>query len=606
MSAGIQIAGWTLLHVVWQGTAIALVTAGALRLLGQRSANTRYVVACLGLAVMLAAPVVTAAVLARPTATVSPVMEVSEPGSGAASAVAGPVAVNGSNIAGLAIRTVRNRVDAWLPFVVIAWLAGVTGLLGRMAGGLWRVRRLHLAAIAAPASSWQAVCTRLASRLGLGATPHVAELRSVETPTVIGWVRPVILLPIAALANLTPSQVEAILAHELVHIRRHDFAVNVAQTVAETLLFYHPGVWWLSGRIRVEREHCCDDAAVELSGDAVEYARALTELEAWRSSGTTLALGVTTGSLGSRVRRILRLPYVREPRSLSGAVSLMLALVLVVGVGALRLPGVDVSGATPAATERATAQREPLASPDSFDWQLYATSHFDMYYYPALADDLERIEEAAELAYERVTTALAYNLAFRVPLILFKTREEFEQQDIAPGGSMEWVTAFAEPKRNRIVVLVDEGGELSPRITHELTHVVAFDIIPREPEPGRGTTVPVWVDEGLADYVAGAWTPEDLTGLRDLVLADSVPQMTTFVSESGSSETRLAYVLGHAVFDFIEATHGKAAVTQFLFELRRNVIDGTGDLYQAAFYQTPEEFDAAFTGYLKTRFAGAL
>ena len=101
------------------------------------------------------------------------------------------------------------------------------------------------------------------------------------------------------------------------------------------------------------------------------------------------------------------------------------------------------------------------------------------------------------------------------------------------------------------------------------------------------------------------WTPEDLTRLRDLVLADRIPQMTTFESEDGSSEVRLAYVLGHAVFDFIEATHGKAAVTQFLFELRRNVIDGTGDLYQAAFYQTPEEFDAAFERYLKVRFAGS-
>ncbi len=596
-------AGWTLLHVVWQGAAIALVTAGALRLLGQRSANTRYVVACLSLAMMLAAPVVTAAMLARPTATVSPVME--RAGSGAASAVAAPVAVDGSDIAGLAIRTVRSRIDAWLPLVVIAWLAGVTGLLGRMAGGLWRVRRLHLAAIAAPASSWQAVCTRLASNLGLGATPHVAELRNVETPTVVGWMRPVILLPIAAIANLTPSQVEAILAHELVHIRRHDFAVNVAQTVAETLLFYHPSVWWLSGRIRVEREHCCDDAAVELSGDAVQYATALTELEALRSTGTALALAATTGSLTHRVRRILRLPHVREPRSLSEAASLMLALVLVLGVGALRLPGVDVSGATPAATERATAQQEPLASPDTFDWRVYGTSHFDIYYYPALANDLDRIEEAAELAYERVTAALEYNLAFRVPLILFKTRDEFEQQNIAPGASLRGVNAFSEPYRNRIVVLVDDWEQLHPVIAHELTHLFAFDIIPREPAPGRGR-VPRWVDEGLADYVADAWTPEDLATLRETVVTNSVPRMSAFESEDGSSEMRLTYVLGHAVFDFIEATHGKAAVTQFLFELRRNVIDGTGDLYQAAFYQTPDEFDEAFTAYLNARFRGAV
>ena len=296
-----------------------MATAGALRLLRHRSANTRYVVACAGLAVMLAAPLITAAVLARPALAVSPVMEVE---AGGTPGVEGLVVGRGSGIVSPAIRSVRTRIDAWLPVVVIAWLAGVTALLGRMAGGLWRVRRLHIAAIAAPASRWQSACKRLASRLGLAATPHVVEIRNVDTPTVVGWLQPVILFPIAALANLTPSQVEAILAHELLHIRRHDFAVNVAQTVAETLLFYHPAVWWVSERVRVEREHCCDDAAVEVSGDAVEYATALAELEAWRSTGTTMALAATTGSLASRVRRILHLPRGPEPRSLSGAVSL--------------------------------------------------------------------------------------------------------------------------------------------------------------------------------------------------------------------------------------------------------------------------------------------
>src|SRR4029077_10699398 len=101
----------------------------------------------------------------------------------------------------------------------------------------------------------------------------------VDVPTVVGWLRPAILLPIAALAALSPAQVEAILAHERAHIRRHDCAMNVLQTIAETLLFYHPAVWWLSKRIRVEREHCCDDVAIAVCGDPVGYAQALAELE---------------------------------------------------------------------------------------------------------------------------------------------------------------------------------------------------------------------------------------------------------------------------------------------------------------------------------------
>jgi beta-lactamase regulating signal transducer with metallopeptidase domain len=135
------------------------------------------------------------------------------------------------------------NIDALLPVIVFVWLAGVTMLLVRMAGGLWHVRRLQILSLAAFPSRWQAAAQRIASGLGLRTAVHVVESVLVETPATVGWLRPVILLPIAALANLTPSQVEAILAHELIHIRRHDYLVNVAQTVAETLLFFHPGVW---------------------------------------------------------------------------------------------------------------------------------------------------------------------------------------------------------------------------------------------------------------------------------------------------------------------------------------------------------------------------
>ena len=124
---------------------------------------------------------------------------------------------------------------------------------------------------------------RLAHRLGLPPPRHVVESALVDVPTVVGWLRPAILLPIAALASLTPAQVEAILAHELAHIRRHDYAVNLLQTIVETLLFYHPAVWWLSQRIRVEREHCCDDIAIAVCGDPLGYAQALAELETWRT-----------------------------------------------------------------------------------------------------------------------------------------------------------------------------------------------------------------------------------------------------------------------------------------------------------------------------------
>ena len=138
------------------------------------------------------------------------------------------------------------------------------------------------------------------------------------------------------MASLTPSQVEAILAHELAHIRRHDYAVNVLQTIAETLLFYHPAVWWVSNRIRAEREHCCDEIAVAVCGDPVGYAQALAELESWRTVSASMAMAATGGSLSHRVRRILQLPLSEEPRSPSWAVTLALTIVFTAGAGSVQ------------------------------------------------------------------------------------------------------------------------------------------------------------------------------------------------------------------------------------------------------------------------------
>jgi hypothetical protein len=125
-----------------------------------------------------------------------------------------------------------------------------------------------------------------------------------DSPSVVGWLHPAILLPTTSLVNLTTDQLEAVLAHELAHIRRHDYLVNVLQTLAETLFFYQPAVWWASCRIRVERELCCDDLVVEVCGDPVTYARALTKLERLRITKPELAMSSTAGPLLYRIRRL--------------------------------------------------------------------------------------------------------------------------------------------------------------------------------------------------------------------------------------------------------------------------------------------------------------
>jgi BlaR1 peptidase M56 len=239
-------------------------------------------------------------------------------------------------------------------------------LLGRMAGGWWHVRRLHRTALASRSSRWQTACRRIAYRIGLPAAAHVVESTAVEVPTLVGWLRPAILLPVAAIAVLTPGQVEAILAHELAHIRRHDYAINLLQTLAETLLFYHPAVWWVSHRIRIEREHCCDEIAVAVCGDPVGYARALTELEARRAPSTVVALAATGGQLVDRVRRILRVPLTEQPPAQSWAGTIVLTLVFTVGAGSVQhLKWISSTDARAASAGQPPAPPEPPQPPES-------------------------------------------------------------------------------------------------------------------------------------------------------------------------------------------------------------------------------------------------
>jgi hypothetical protein len=227
---------------------------------------------------------------------------------------------------------------------------------------------------------------------------------------------------------------------------------------------------------------------------------------------------------------------------------------------------------------------------DNFEWHIYTTDHFEIYYYPEIKQHLERVTSYAESAYSQVSSDLKHDLAFKVPLVIYKTQSEFQQQNIEPTELPEGVLAFAEPYRDRMVLPIDEPSDALYRlITHELTHIFEFDIIPRS-LLRRG--LPLWVDEGLSDYMTGYWNPFDLMTVRDAAISDTIPpmsdtQMQAFV------DGRLPYNLGHAAFEFIESRWGKEGLRQFLFALRKNVIGGGESAYEEAFRLKGEEFDSS-------------
>jgi len=239
---------------------------------------------------------------------------------------------------------------------------------------------------------------------------------------------------------------------------------------------------------------------------------------------------------------------------------------------------------------------------DKFDWHIYTTDHFEIYYYPEISKHLERLAGYAESAYQQISADLKHDLSFKVPLILFKTHSEFEQQNVAPPDTAsEGVAAFAEPEQHRMLLPIDEpSDQLYGLIVHELTHQFEFDIIPISLVR---RSAPLWVNEGLSEYERGQWTPIDLMMVRDAAVADVVPKMSETEGYGNTNSPRLVpYDLGHAVFEFIEAKFGKEGIRQFMFALRKSVIGGGEDAYEEALRMKKDEFDQAFERYLKDRF----
>ncbi len=289
--------GWSLLHFLWQGTALAALAA-ALMALCQRS-SARYGVAVVVLVLMSIAPVATFSYLQQTDAPLN--VRSSSPLVSAAWPLA--ASTSAATVSSQNLRISSSDAIAWL---VQAWLLGVAIFSLRSAGGFVLLERERRKRSSLVGERVLEICYTLQDQLGILRTIQYCECKWLQAPAVIGWFRPVVFLPATALTGLSEDQLQAVIAHELAHIQRLDAFVNVFQVCIETLLFYHPAVWWLNKRIRAEREHCCDDIAVSLCGSAVEYARALTLMEEWRSA-PVFAMAANRGPLTDRIMRVLGL-----------------------------------------------------------------------------------------------------------------------------------------------------------------------------------------------------------------------------------------------------------------------------------------------------------
>lgn len=325
--------GWTLLHSLWQGTGLGLGVALLLWLLRQQAAVVRYRVAAVALATLVGLAGATFGYYYQQApAWVTPAAArlVSQP-TYAALLHHPPAAQVLPGWRGLLL-SASAYLEQHLAVGVGLWLLGFLLMLGRLLLALRYVRRLRQRVSPVP-EAWQQVLAQLAARAGLTRPVKLRASLLVPSPLVIGYLKPVILLPLSVASGLRPVELEMILAHELAHVLRRDYLFNFLQTLAETVFFYHPAVWYLAAVLHAERENCCDDLAAQLGGNPRQLARALAALaeltaEAAPLPRLTLAAGGQRSSLLGRVRRLAQ----GRPAPTTGLWPATLAL-LVLGLG---------------------------------------------------------------------------------------------------------------------------------------------------------------------------------------------------------------------------------------------------------------------------------
>jgi beta-lactamase regulating signal transducer with metallopeptidase domain len=352
----VRMIGWALLHFVWQGGVVAVLLSVVFAM--SRRASVRYAAAVFALLLMLLLPIATVVYLDRPVAQeptsqyAADTMPVSTP----RSVMPGHVPHHSAD-AQEATAPAQPEAMLWL---VRLWLVGVVLFSLRSAGGFVLAQRLRKIATSPATGELLRMCRAVQQRMGIGRVVRYCRSAALQVPAVVGGFRPMVLLPITALTGLSDAQIEAIVAHELAHIRRLDYFVNLFQVFAETVLFYHPAVWWVNNKIRAERENCCDDTAIAVCGNRVDYVRALTHLERMRIA-PQFAMAANGSPLKARVRRILGMAEEREDvRSGSSLMGVMLVAGLILA-GTSFVNGAKAQNTTTPSTETTPAWATPAA-----------------------------------------------------------------------------------------------------------------------------------------------------------------------------------------------------------------------------------------------------
>lgn len=547
-SSWIEVLGWTLLHFLWQGALIGAGFAAIRALLPRERCDARYAVGLSALALLALCPLATFVSLYRETMLAS------------AAPAAGPTgAIEATNAVQVA-EAVWPSVDAALPWLVLLWGVGVLVVAAR-ALHQWRSLAKIVRHQARPAADLEAIVVSLARRFGLARRVRVLVSACIETPTLIGWIKPVVLLPTAVALGFPRQQVELILAHELGHLCRCDHLANLAQSLLEILFFYHPVVRWISREVRNERELCCDALVLRLtSGAPRDYALALASLEELRQPVMQqVVLAASGGVLLDRIRRIVGAPMPRQAavRSNSGT-WLLVAMALCLAV---------------ATVARLRDELPPLVTTRlAADW--LARVHVDVLPIATLRLPLERPRLRVAAVPPPPEKLLPAPIVATTPVPSASTLPTEAQRSPAPATVGAPKAAIADPQLSASV----PAASVQPAASPSLPAASAAPLVPVASSKPQATapvatrvvqpTYPAWAGRGRERIELGFETTS----------SGSVRGVHVLSGNPGSAFARASILaLSQWRFDPATVSSGKLYTQAFVFAPQSHEIDAGGE-----------------------------
>ncbi len=323
----IQAFGWTLLHSFWQGCCVFLCLRIVLWLWPQAGPSIKYHLSFLSLTGIAGWFAATFAAQLRSAREVTEIVLVNTSG---ISSMSSPISIVNVPAQTEGLKAALPGMEAYFPLLVCIYVVGVTVMIIRLCIDLAQLKTLRKQGLSSLGTVWEEHLVVLARKMGISKRVGLHISKQLQVPVMIGFLRPVILLPAAMVNNMSPEQLEAILLHELAHIKRNDYLLNIFQSIVETLLFFNPFVWWISRNIRLEREHCCDDLVIAGTVQPMHYAKALVALEEYRLTVNPMAMAAAHDRhhLFHRIKRIMEM----KTKHLNYSQRLLALLIILTGL----------------------------------------------------------------------------------------------------------------------------------------------------------------------------------------------------------------------------------------------------------------------------------